>query len=86
MVRQLKLKCISDCSSSSFDENMPLYIVCAQREEGRANSLPSSQPIIEENWQEIKAGSWKQELMQSPWRNSAHRIALRGLLSLKTTY
>lgn len=71
---------------SSFDENMPLYIVCAKHEEGRANSRSSSQSIIEENWQELKTETWKQELIQSLWRNSVHRIAPQGLLSLRTTY
>ena len=29
-----------------------------------------------------RAGTWRQELMQRPWRNAASRLASPGLLSL----
>ena len=32
--------------------------------------------------QELKAGTWRQELKQRPWRGAAYWLALHGLLSL----
>lgn len=31
--------------------------------------------------QELKAGTWRQELKQRPYRNAAYRLARHGLLS-----
>ena len=31
---------------------------------------------------QVRAGTWRQELMQKPWRGAAYWLALHGLLSL----
>ena len=43
-----------------------------------------SQTITEGSWGRIlgRGGTWRQELMQRPWRNAASWLAPRGLLSL----
>ena len=40
--------------------------------------------IIEQcqNWNTNRAGTWRQELMQRPWRGAAHQYDFLGLLKL----
>jgi hypothetical protein len=35
-----------------------------------------------QDWNPSRAGAWRQELIQSPWRGAAYRIASPGVLSL----
>jgi hypothetical protein len=38
-----------------------------------------------QDWNSTKAGTWRQELMQRPWRNAAYWLAPHGLLILLST-
>lgn len=53
-----------------------------QKHPGEEKPYLACLPHNSQSSKELKAGSWKQERVQRPWRNAAHWLACHGLVSL----
>ena len=59
-----------------------MYKQNKQMQVGEERVYLSILPCCNPSLKEVRAGTWKQELMQTPWRGAAYLLAHHGLLSL----